>query len=134
MSIPYERIAHTADVAIRVYGRDVPELFVHAARALFDMMAEPPATTGITRGITVDGVDAEDLLVNWLNALVFLNEVERETYSDFALDSFTPTLLTATLTGGPTVRRIKGIKAATYHDLEIRETPAGVEADVVFDV
>jgi SHS2 domain-containing protein len=90
MSIPYERIAHTADVAIRVYGRDVPELFVH--------------------------------------------EVERETYRDFTLDGFTPTLLTTTLTGGPTVRRIKGIKAATYHDLEIRETPAGVEADVVFDV
>ncbi len=130
----YERVEHTADLAIRVWGKDLPALFVHAAGALFAMMAEPPADASIARSIVVESLDLEALLVDWLNELIYQHEVEGETYADFRIDAFAPTRIAATALGGPTVRKLKTIKAATFHDLAITETGQGVEAHLVFDV
>jgi SHS2 domain-containing protein len=130
----FERVEHTADLAIRVWGRDWRELFAHTAAALFTMMAEPPAETGISRTVLIESMDAEALLVDWLNELIYLHEVEGETYADFRIDDFSPTRLVAHIAGGPTVRKLKTIKAATYHDLAITETEQGLEAHIVFDV
>lgn len=130
----YERIAHTADLAIRVWGPDVSTLFANAARALFDMMAEPPAGEVVARRITVESVDQEALLVDWLNALIYLHEVDGETYTRFDITALSATRLHAVAHGGPTTCRTRGIKAATFHELVMMHTPEGVEARVVFDV
>ncbi len=130
----YERVEHTADLAIVVRGADLPELFVHAAQALFQMMAEPPAATDLQREITLESMDLDSLLVDWLNELIYLHEVEGETYAEFHITAFSPTALTAHAIGGATTRKIKTIKATTYHDLTITETGQGAEAHIVFDV
>ena len=36
---------HTADLAARIYGKDLPDLFANAAFAMFDMM-KPSASSG----------------------------------------------------------------------------------------
>jgi len=72
--------------------------------------------------------------VDWLNELIYLHEVEGETYAEFRITAFTPTALTAQVIGGATTRKLKTIKAATYHDLRITETAGGAEAHIVFDV
>lgn len=130
----YERVEHTADLAVVVRGDDLPALFANAARALFLLMTEPPATSDRVREIALESVDLESLLVDWLNELIYLHEVEGETYAEFRVIALTPTALTATVTGGATTRKLKTIKAATYHDLTITETESGAEAHIVFDV
>ncbi|MHB9132219.1 MAG: archease [Armatimonadota bacterium] len=130
----YERIAHTADLAIRVWGRDLPALFANAAVALFDMMTEPPAVEDRERTVTVESMDVEALLVDWLNELIYLHEVEGETFTRFEITEFSEVSLTACVYGGPTTRKLKAVKAATFHDLTIRDTTEGVEARLVFDV
>ncbi|OPZ81334.1 MAG: hypothetical protein BWY76_03066 [bacterium ADurb.Bin429] len=130
----FERVEHTADLAVVVRGGDLPVLFANAARALFQMMTESPAARDRTREIALESVDLESLLVDWLNELIYLHEVEGETYADFRVNALSPTTLTATVTGGATTRKLKTIKAATYHDLTITETEAGAEAHIVFDV
>ena len=36
----YEPLSHTGDLGMIVHGRDLPELFAHAAWAMFDLMSE----------------------------------------------------------------------------------------------
>jgi SHS2 domain-containing protein len=132
--IPYTSVPHTADLALRIRGKDLPELFVNAAGALFDVMAVPPKEITARRSIEVSASDAEALLIGWLNELILLHETEGETYANFTLDAFSPTRLQATVVGGPTVEKTLVVKAATYHDLRIVTTVDGLEATIVFDI
>jgi len=134
VSIPYERISHTADLAIRVTGQDLPDLFANAAAALFDLMAEPPAAVDRRHEVVVESIDVEGLLVDWLNQLIYMHEVRGETYTRFEITTLSPEELRATVHGGATIRKVKTIKAATFHELAVKETESGAQAQIVFDV
>lgn len=134
MTDGFELIEHTADLAIRVTGRDLPDLFANAASALFHLMAAPPDTAERIREVNVESIDLEGLLVDWLNELIFLHEVHGESFISFDILAFTPTCLRAMIWGGPTRQKLKTIKAATFHNLEVLETDAGAQATIVFDV
>jgi len=131
----FEEIEHTADLAIRVYGRDMRELFANAAHGMFALMAasslEEPTCQ---RVVSLEAVDYEGLLVDWLNELIYLHEVEEETYCQFAIETLAPTELRAQVAGGPTESKTKAIKAATFHELEVVKTDKGYQATIVFDV
>jgi SHS2 domain-containing protein len=134
MSKKFEEIEHTADLAIRAYGGDMRKLFANAAYGMFALMAEPSEEPAREREVSLEAMDYESLLVDWLNELIYLHEVERETYSQFNIETLLPTKLEAHVTGGPTRIKTKAIKAATFHDLAIEETPNGLVATIVFDV
>jgi SHS2 domain-containing protein len=135
MSKRFEEIEHTADLALRVYGRDVKELFANAACGMFALMVEPSLEeSACQREVSLEATDYEGLLVDWLNELIYLHEVEGETYSQFAIKTLSPTELKAQVTGGPTKIKTRAIKAATFHELAIKETANGLVATIVFDV
>jgi SHS2 domain-containing protein len=135
MSKRFEEIEHTADLAIRAYGRDMQALFANAAHAMFALMAEPSVEGPVReREVSLEAMDYEGLLVDWLNELIYLHEVDGETYSQFAIETLSSTELKARVTGGPTKRKTRAIKAATFHDLAIEETANGLVATIVFDV
>jgi SHS2 domain-containing protein len=133
----FEEIEHTADWALRVRGRDLAELLRHAAEGMVSLLvgqtseAESPE---VSVEVAIEGVDAESLLVNWLSELAYQAEMERLVFSQVDLAEVSPTFLRARFSG----RRVDGlhkhIKAVTYHNLEIVETPDGLEATIVFDV
>lgn len=130
----YERVEHTADLAIRVWGSDLPALFTHAAAALFDMMCDAPVQIVFSRNISIDAPDQEALLLDRLNQLIYLHEVEHESYCRFDITALRSDSLHAVVFGGPTTRKFKTIKATTFHELAIRQTADGYEAHIVFDV
>ncbi|MBC8262602.1 MAG: archease [Anaerolineales bacterium] len=135
MSDRFEEIEHTADLAIRAYGRDMSELFANAAHGMFALMVEHSVEEPICeREVSLEGMDQESLLVDWLNELIYLHEVEGETYSQFDIETLSPTQLKAHVTGGPTKSKTKAIKAATFHELAIEEMADGLVATIVFDV
>ncbi len=130
----YEEIEHSADWAFRAYGRDLQELFENAARALFALEGAPPLPPEIAHKVQVSGIDYEALLVNWLSELLYLQETRGETYSEFEIDSLTPTDLLAVIQGATSRPLNKLVKAVTYHGLKIEQTPDGWQATVVVDV
>ena len=139
MSEGFEEIEHTADLAIRAYGQDMRELFANAAHGMFALMSEhsveePICEREVSLEATPTKWDYEGLLVDWLNELIYLHEVEGETYSQFAIETLSPTGLRAYVTGRPTRSKTKAIKAATFHNLKIEETANGFVATIVFDV
>lgn len=130
----YEEIDHTADWAFRAFGRDALELYQNAAYALFALEGALDVPSTLSRVVQVTGFDREGVLVNWLNELLFLQETEHETYQSFEISRLTDTELEATIHGTPAQPITKFIKAVTYHDLKIQETPDGWQATIVVDV
>jgi SHS2 domain-containing protein len=67
MNYHFEEIEHTADIAIRIRGRDLAELFVNAAYGMACQLSNPDAVKQtVERRIELDAYDAETLLVSWL--------------------------------------------------------------------
>lgn len=135
MTDRFEEIEHTADVAIRVWGRDLAELFVAAAYGMACQLADPSSITPTEeRTISLEACDVETLLVAWLGELLYLDERDDCVLIDFDFREITPTRLQAVGRGGPPRERRGHIKAATFSDLEIHCTAEGCETTVVFDV
>ena len=58
-------------------------------------------------------LDAEALLVNWLNELIYHTEMDGELFCEFHIESFELTHLRATVRAGRGIELKKQIKAAT---------------------
>ena len=131
----FEEIEHTADIAIRVRGRDLAELFANAAYGMACQLADPDAVTQTNeQQIELDAYDTESLLVSWLEELLYLGEREECIFAVFDVLQVSPTQLRATVRGGPVEEHGAHIKAVTFNELEIVRTDAGYETTVVFDV
>jgi SHS2 domain-containing protein len=130
----FEEIEHTADVALRVYGRDRSELFVNAAYGMFSLMADwqdvPPSSE---QEISLDAIDDETLLVGWLSELLYFHEMEDMVYTSFEILSISPTTLRAIVWGTERWDPQTAIKAVTFNDLDIKKTAEGYTVTIVFD-
>ncbi len=143
MNRRFEEVEHTADIAIRVWGRDLTELFSNAAYGMACQMADLDAVDRTDFGelsratehlIELEAYDAETLLVAWLGELLYLGERDGCVFTDFDVLEITPTRLRAVAQGGPVRECQRQIKAVTFNDLEIVRTGAGYETTIVFDV
>jgi len=134
--IAFEEIEHTADRALIIYGRNLEELLVNAARGLNSLMGtdEDLNSAPTTKSIELDAMDAESLLVEWLSELAYWAEAEMLVFRKFDLQNVSPTHVKALIYGSRVTQMEKHIKAVTYHNLEIIKTETGLEATVVFDV
>ena len=131
----FEEIEHTADWAFRARGRNLAELFENAARAMASLDKVAAAGKSFAaRDVEVEGVDRETLLVNWLNEILYLEQIHREVYDRSRISQINDNHLRARLYGRPSGNRVSHIKAATFHDLGIKQTAEGFEATVVLDV
>jgi SHS2 domain-containing protein len=135
----YEQVPHTADLAAKIYGKSLPELFENAAFAMMDMSADlEDLASGETITLELEAPDEEDLLVCWLNEILYASVSENILFFEFHVLSITDCKLVAEAIGqriGEDEDRIRTeIKAATYHDVKIEKTESGYEVTVVFDV
>jgi SHS2 domain-containing protein len=131
----FEEIDHTADRAFRVTGRDMASLLENAALAMRALDASRSARKpSATRQIEVQGSDRESLLVNWLNEILYLEEVHQLACEVFHIDEINSDRLCARVETRECDRSETHIKAVTFHNLKIRESAGGLEAEVVVDV
>jgi SHS2 domain-containing protein len=139
MSNGFEIIDHTADVAIAAYGADMKKAFANAALGMFSIIADiDRVDEKITRDVEVTADGLKDLLVSWLNEMLFIFEVEKIMFKRFDVSELTETKIVAKCHGekiDPKRHKIKTeIKAATYHMTQIEEKPEGVRVQVLFDI
>jgi len=131
----FEEIEHTADWAMHVRAGDFEGLIRNAATGMLELMGLSSNKPGIReRVIEVDGIDREDLLVAWLEELLYLVERFEVGFGAMELEVTNDLHLVANIKEIPSMIPEKEIKAVTYHGLEILETESGLEATIVFDV
>jgi SHS2 domain-containing protein len=125
---------HTADWELQVWAKNLPGLLEQAARGMYALSgARLQASPRIQRRLELSSQDAEGLLVAFLQELLYLGEMDGLGFDHFELQ-VEQGQLRARISGASLAWRDKEIKAATYHNLKIRQTEAGLEVNIVFDV
>ena len=138
----YRFIDHTADVAADLTGRTLGDLFFSAAQALTDTITELSAVQpAVTQSVTLDSDALDDLLVDWLNELLYRFEVQNMLVSDASVtveERAGRWHLAATVGGEPydPARHPSRVlvKSATYHGLHITRVQETWNARIVFDI
>jgi SHS2 domain-containing protein len=134
----YKQIDMSGDVGLKVWGQTLEELFENAATGVSELITDVSALPETeTREVHVVADSSEDLLVLWLNELVFLFDSDNYVGRSFAV-SIADNKLKAKISGttfDPSEYESRLlIKAATYHDLTVCKTSTGWEATVIFDI
>lgn len=141
MSVDYEYIEHTADIAIKAYGTQLEQVFENAAKGMFAIMYETfdkqyDTTVNVEVREKVD--NKEQLLLDWLNELLFLSETKQMVFVDFKVVSLNGSHLKAKAFGtafDKKKHRYKTeIKSATYHMLELGKEKDKYYGHVLFDL
>jgi SHS2 domain-containing protein len=130
----FQEIAHTADWELYVWAPDLLTLLEQSARGMFSLMsAQLQSSPRRERHFEIHFLDSESLLVSFLSELLLLCELEKLGFDAFDLKINADSLF-AHLSGAPLKSISKEIKAVTYHNLVVRNTSSGLEANIVFDV
>lgn len=138
----YRILPHTADGKFQAYGATLGEAFGNAALAMASLMWDwSKVESRSRREIRVGGKDREQLLVRFLNEILYLFDTER-----FLLGRAASLEIGAGQAGGLELRAVVegdvlaqsheihgDVKAVTYHDLKIEEC-GGFTVQVVVDM
>jgi len=142
----YKLFDHTADIGVEISGRTKKDLFANAAKALFDILIENLDSKGKSeektqkrqRTVTVNGLDVEDLLINFLREILYLFNGKGWVLSQCEIVESGNKRLVARLTGKPFNKKKHSIKteikAVTYSGLNVEKQKSGWRARVIFDV
>jgi len=139
MKAYFEPFDTTGDVGLNIHGKELKDIFEQAAYGLFSLITNiKNIDTNITKNIEVKGDSVEELLVKWLNELIFIFDTEGFIAKKISINSLTNNSISATLEGEifDEQKHSRGllIKAATYHKLIIKRNKHGYTAKVLFDI
>jgi SHS2 domain-containing protein len=136
-----EHFEHTADVGFRIRAGDLADLFRTAAEGLFDyIVVNRDEIRDVDREAVSLTADApEDLLVAWMNELIFRCETTHRVYTRFEV---TPSddgkTLDATIAGEPIDRNRHvldhEVKAVTQHGASLRRAGEEWVAELILDI
>jgi len=135
----YRTFEHTADLGIEVDAATEAELYANAASAMFtEMLGAPPPRGDRELVVRVEGRDREDLMVRWLNELLYLAESRGVIFGHCRDLELEEAGLRAVCLGigleEAALEIATEIKAATYHQIEVSRTDRGFRARIVFDL
>jgi SHS2 domain-containing protein len=134
----YELRPHTADVAVAATGADLGETFAAAGDGLAAATCDEIPVTGERFSLTVRAEGLEALLFDYLDQLIYERDVrgvlpvanEASVY-----ESDGEWVVEGSARGVPfSDVTARDLKAVTYSEMRVEETPEGWEAYVVLDV
>ena len=138
----FEILEHTADIGIAAYGKTKKEVFINAAKGMFEIIAGESRNLkeNFYDKIKLEADNPEGLFFAWLNELLYISETKLVILSKFKIKELSDFQIKAEVEGmkinPPSVKIEKEIKAVTYHRLEIKKDKvSGLwRAQVIFDI
>jgi SHS2 domain-containing protein len=138
----FEILEHTADIGIAAYGKTKREVFINAAKGMFEIIAGENRNLkdNFYDKIKLEADNLEGLLFAWLNELLYIGETRLVILNKFQIKDLSDYQIEAEIEGmkinPPSVKIEKEIKAVTYHRLEIKkDEESGLwRAQVIFDI
>ena len=138
----FEIIDHTADIGIVAYGKTKKEVFINAAKGMFEIIAgeNRDLKENFYDKIKLEAKSLEDLLIAWLNELLYISEVKLVILNKFKIKELSDGQIKAEVGGTKinhlSIRIKREVKAVTYHRLEVKkDEESGLwSAQVIFDI
>jgi SHS2 domain-containing protein len=137
--VTYEILEHTAEVGIRARAATFAGVLSDLSAGLFSLITDPARVApDETWHVTLRGSDRAELVVDWLNELLFLHDRDGLLAAEVDIANADATSIDAAVRGArfdPArhEQRLE-VKAATYHQLEVAQDGAGWTARVYLDV
>ena len=135
----FEWLDHTGDVGIRVYGRDLREIFVYATKALREALVSGEGRRQ-KKPLVLDlfSDSSEILLLHFLKEILYFFETQKGLPLRLDIKKLEENHIVAdvwTDLFDPRYHVLKTeIKAVTYHQLSVQKVGEGYRAEVIFDV
>ena len=143
MSKGFRFLEHTADAYVEAYGASLEEAFESAAAAMTDVMTELERVEAkVEESFVVEAQDEPALLYSWLEELLLEFELKGLLFSRFEVSGIEETEEGFRLCGrawgecydeGKHPSKV-GVKAATYHMMEILKKPESVVLRFILDI
>jgi SHS2 domain-containing protein len=139
----FEFLEHTADVYVAAYGANLAQAFENAALAMFETMTDAAKVKPkVENVVEVSGNDEGELLYNWLEDLLVKFDVDGMLYSKFEIERLDEKdkafKLKAKIWGeefdSSRHPQKVGVKAVTYHKMEIIHQPDSVSVKFILDI
>lgn len=133
----FEVLEHTADVGLLAHGSTLEEAFEGVAEGLATLLGAWFPAEGTERSVRVDGEDVEAVLAGWVDELLYLHEVQEVVFGGFEVERANDQGVEARVWIAPRGERELegvGVKAATYHRLEVGRDSEGAYARIYLDV
>ena len=139
----FDFLEHTADVYIAAYGKTLEEAFENAALAMFEVMTDTgKVSPEVEESVKVEAEDEYALLYSWLEALLVKFETKNMLYSKFKISSIEETAegfrIKASVWGekfnAEKHTQKVGVKAVTYHRMEILKELDRVTLEFILDI
>ena len=133
----YEQFPHTADIGLRVFGKDLKELFQNAAEALFSVICKikkvKPKDLEV---IEVKADNLEELMLNWLQALIAIVDTTEKFFSKFKIEEIDEKHVKARIYGEPIKPELGEtvVKAVTMYNYKLEKTDKGYKATITLDI
>lgn len=132
----FEFLEHTADIKIKASGRNIAQGFTAIARAMSHYFNRGNAVAAKKeKKISLQGTDTKNLLYVFIDHIIYLLDAENFLVKDARL-VIENNKLEGILYGDDSTayNHLDHIKAATYSEMEVTDTPSGVEIIAVLDV
>lgn len=127
---------HTSEITLHVGAADWSGLLAEAGRGLAELLLRGTTrpVAGEWRSLEVSSHDREALLVDWLNEILYVAETGLWVPQEIEIEESSDAHLKARARGVTVEVSPSLVKAATFHDLHVRDVPEGLEAEVILDV
>lgn len=135
----YRLMTRQSALAVKVIGNSQADLFANSAFALFDVMTDVEKIEIKEHlPLEVEGVDRDDLMVNWMRELLYLYQGSGYLLREFQVREVKDTLVKADVCGekiDPDRHEIKKeVASVAYHQSRMEKTGNQWTAQLVFEV
>ena len=135
--MPYKFLEHTADVKFRAEGKTIEEMFSSAAGALFETIyGKVKINERIEKKFSVEGMDLEELIYNFLEEFLFLLDSENFLASRVKSIKIKGNKLNCVVLGdkASNYEFTNNVKAVTYSGMFVKKQKGKFVCEVVLDV
>lgn len=135
----YRVSKRSSEFLVKVFGKSQEELFANSAFALFDLMTDVEKIRIEERlPLEVEGVDRDDLMVNWMRELLYLYQGSGYLLKEIEVREAGDTRVRGEVRGekfDPDRHEIqKEIKAVAYDQSRMEKTGDQWTAQVIFEI
>jgi SHS2 domain-containing protein len=132
-------LEHPSDIGIEATEATLKEAFSEAAKGLLSIILDlSTVRTARTEALELRAQNFEDLLVRWLQEILFLYDAKGFIAKETSISELTPHSVKAALSGedfsSEKHETLLDVKAITYHQLVVREDKHGGFIRVFFDI
>mgnify|MGYP001572520145 CR=1 FL=1 len=135
----FEYFDHTADMGMRVEGKDLAELFTNSALGMFGLIVPlEQFKAQDALDVLLEAEDVEELLWKWLRELHYLFSTQKMVFKEFEFKELNEKMVWATCWGecfDPKKHESeREVKAVTHHSFSVKKNQEGWRAEVIFDI